>query len=160
MGRIPPGGYRSPGWKADFASGYITRMSNPATMLQFDWEEVEGAALVAVMAKGEQRLNDGALVCEEIAFMLEERAVILRVNPDTDEIIVSLEGSEISMLDWRPLDQLGEIVSRTLGWCWEGRNYRGYLDTFTLALDGIDPEYCFVGAASTLQCVRLKPVAA
>lgn len=135
-------------------------MSNAATMLQFDWEEVDGAAVSAVIAKGESRLNDGALICDEIAFMLGGRAVVLRVNPDTDEVTVSLEVLEVNKIGWRPLDQLKEIVSHELGWCWEGRDYRGYLDTFTLAFNGIQPAYCFVGVASTLHISQLKPVAA
>ena len=134
-------------------------MTNEATMLQFDWEAVEGSTVAAVVAKEARGLNDGNLVYREIAFVLGARAVVLRVNADTDEVIVTLEDFASSS-EWQPLVPLQEVVSRTLGWCWEGRNYRGYLDTFTIALDGIDPALCFTGVASTLQCARVTTIAA
>jgi hypothetical protein len=128
-------------------------------MLQFDWEEVEGAAVEAVLATGSRAMNDGSLVCDQIALVLGAKAVVIRVNEDTDEVIVSLEGAAIAdAANWQTLDGLAEMASRRLGWCWIGRNYRGYLDTFTVALDGIDPSYVFTGAASALQCMRVEPI--
>lgn len=134
-------------------------MANQATMLQFDWELVEGTVVTAVLAKEARAVSDGSLQCREIAFALGSRAVILRVNDDTDEVIVTLEDFEAGD-EWLRLDPLGEIVSRTLGWCWVGRTYRGYLDTFTIALDGIDPAFSFTGVASMLQCDRVTRIAA
>lgn len=134
-------------------------MTNEATMLQFDWEAVEGSTVDAVVATEARGLNDGSLECRDIAFALGARAVVLRVNADTDEVIVTLEDFG-SNSEWQPLGPLQEVVSRTLGWCWEGRNYRGYLDTFTIALDGIDPAFSFTGVASTLQCARVTTMAA
>ena len=128
-------------------------------MLQFDWEAAEGATVAAVVAKEARGLSDGSLECREIASVLGAKAVVLRVNDDTDEVIVTLEDFA-SNSEWQPLGPLQEIVSRTLGWCWIGRNYRGYLDTFTIALDGIDPAFCFTGVASTLQCARVTTIAA
>lgn len=135
-------------------------MTNPATMLQFDWEEVAGATVEAVVAKGARGLSDGTLECEEIAFVVGSTAVVLRVNVDTDEVIVSLEPFGSGRAGWQTLEQLQAIVTRRLGWCWEGRNYRGYLDTFTMALDGIDPAYSFTGVASALHCTRVTPITA
>ena len=135
-------------------------MNNQATMLQFDWEEVDGATVAAVVAIGSRAMNGGSLVCSQIALVVGAKAVVLRVNDDTDEVIVSLEDAAIiNERDWQMLDQLADIVSRRLGWCWEGRNYRGYLDTFTIALEGIDPAYSFTGAGSRLQCARVTPIA-
>lgn len=134
-------------------------MTNDATMLQFDWVAVEGATVAAVVAKEARGLNDGSFKCREIAFVLGAKAVVLRVNDDTDEVIVALEDFA-SNSEWQPLGPLQEVVSCTLGWCWEGRNYRGYLDTFTVALDGIDPAFSFTGVASTLQCARVTTIAA
>ncbi|WP_165323673.1 DUF6334 family protein [Rhizorhabdus phycosphaerae] len=129
-------------------------------MLQFDWEEVQGATVEAVVAKGVRGLSDGRLECEEIALVVGSSAVILRVNDDTDEVIVSLEPFGDARAGWQTLEQLQAIVARRLGWCWEGRNYRGYLDTFTMAVDGIDPAYSFTGMASALQCMRVTPITA
>ncbi len=128
-------------------------------MLQFDWEEVDGATIAAVLATGARAVNDGTLVCDQIALVVGDKAVIMRVNDDTDEVMVALEDtSTVDSADWQTLEQLAEMVSRRMGWCWIGRNYRGYLDTFTVALDGIDPAYSFTGAASRLQCARVTPI--
>ena len=135
-------------------------MENHATMLQFDWEEVDGANVTAVLATGSGVMSDGSLVCEQIALVVGAKAVVMCVNDDTDEVIVSLEdAAALSDASWQALDQLAEISSQKLGWCWEGRNYRGYLDAFTIALQGIDPCYIFTGAGSTLQCARVTSVA-
>lgn len=129
-------------------------------MLQFDWEEVDGANVTAVLATGSRVMSDGSLCCEQIAIVVGAKAVVMRVNDDTDEVIVSLEdAATLSDASWQTLDPLVEISSRRLGWCWEGRNYRGYLDTFTIALQGIDPSYVFTGAGSALQCARVTSVA-
>jgi hypothetical protein len=39
------------GGKADARSSHINQMTNAATMLQFDWEAVEGATVAALAAK-------------------------------------------------------------------------------------------------------------
>jgi hypothetical protein len=136
-------------------------MNNSATMLQFDWAKVEGLAVAAVLATGSRAMDDGSLVCDQLMLVLGAQAVVMRVNDDTDEVIVSLEDAAITKeANWQRLDQLADIVSRRLGWCWVGRNYRGYLDTFMIGLDGIDPAYSFTGAASALQCTRVTPILA
>jgi hypothetical protein len=129
-------------------------------MLQFDWKEVEGTAITAVMAKRARRASDRSLECDEIALVLGAKAVVLRVHPDTREVIVTHEDFGTNGAGWQRLDQLDEIVSRPLGWCWIGRNYRGYLDTFSLGLDGMTPAYSFTGAAASLQCARVIPIPA
>ena len=55
-------------------------MTNPATMLQFDWEEVDGATVEGGGANGARGLSDGRLECEEIAFVVGSTAVVLRVS--------------------------------------------------------------------------------
>ena len=132
-----------------------------ATSLSFDWEEVEQEPISAVLAKGAMRLTNGALSCEEVAFVLTGKAIVLRVNADTDEVLVSLENGLVVENDgWLQLDQFADIVSRTLGWCWLARNYRGYVDTFTLAVDGISPSFSFIGEGASLWCARVTPIAA
>lgn len=131
------------------------------TSLPFDWEEVEQQPITAVLAKGAMRLTNGDLSCDEVAFLLTDKALVLRVNADTDEVRVSLENGLVVGNDgWLPLDQLAHIVSRSLGWCWLARNYRGYVDTFTVAIDGISPSFSFIGEGSSLWCARVTPVAA
>ena len=131
------------------------------TTLPFDWEKIEQEPITAVLARGAMRLTNGDLACDAIALVLGSRAVVLRVNLDTDEVMVSLENAFAPEgQDWRPLEQLAEIVTRTLGWCRLARNYRGYVDTFTLGLDGIDPSFSFIGVGSTLWCTRITAIAA
>lgn len=137
---------------------YMVRMDQRLTMLQFDWEEVDGAEISAVMATGTSFCDDLSVRCDAIAFILAGHAVVLRVSQDTDEVIVCRESLPLHEANWHPLSQLDEIVGRKLGWCWVGRNYRGYLDSFTVAIDGIDPCYIFTGIASSLQCARVVPV--
>lgn len=128
-------------------------------MLQFDWDDVVGASVAAVVAKEARGLSDGSLECQEIALVLGASAVVLRVNIDTDEVVVTHEDF-LPDREWQTLQQLQEIVSRSLGWCWIGRNDRGYLDSFTIGLDGIDPTFNFIGVASCLRCARVTPIAA
>lgn len=131
------------------------------TSVSFDWEEIEEEPITAVLAQGAMRLTNGDLACDAIALVLGSRAIVLRVSLDTDEVIVSLENAFTPEVeDWRPLEQLAEVVSRTVGWCWLARNYRGYVDTFTLGLDGIDPSLSFIGVGATLWCTRVTPIAA
>lgn len=124
------------------------------TMLRFDWEEVLGSTVEAVTAAAARATHDGNLICDEIAIIVAGRAVVLRVDDETDEVIVSLESSD-GFGAWPPLAQFREMVGQPLGWCWAGRNYLGYLDTFLLAVDGIDPNYVFTGMASSLNCGRI-----
>jgi hypothetical protein len=46
--------------------------------------------------------------------------------------------------------EIADAIGSALGWCWIGRNYRGYPDMFTLSFSGIDPQICFLGGAFTL----------
>jgi hypothetical protein len=89
------------------------------------------------------------------------KAIVMRVNDDTDEVIVSLEDTATTHgPEWQQLEQLQEVVSQRLGWCWIGRNYRGYLDVFTFAVGGIYPAYSFNRHGLILHCTRVAPIAA
>ena len=137
---------------------------NNATMLQFDWDDVHGSPVVAILGDSEQRMNDGSLAWCSVAIVLASRAVILSVNEDTDEIIVSLgDANAVQGGAWRPVAGLQFLVGEALAWCWIGRNWRGYLDAFTLAFggfapDALEPRVMFVGEASSLTCHLLQPL--
>ncbi len=115
------------------------------TMLQFDYEEVHGRTVSGVVGR-----RDGPAGWDSIAFVVEHRAVVLRVDPDTDEVVVTLEDASDLASGWIEVAEVADAIGSTLGWCWIGRNYRGYLDMFTLSFSGIDPQICFLGEASTL----------
>lgn len=131
------------------------------TTLPFDWEQVEQEPIRAVLARGALRLSNGDLACDEIALVVECGAIILSVNPEIDEVIVSLERAFVAgNQDWHPLEQMADVVSHALGWCWLARNCRGYVDSFTLGLDGIDPSLSFIALGSRLWCARVTPISA
>jgi len=121
------------------------------TMLQFDYEEVHGQTVTKVLGR-----RDRPAGWESIALIVEDRAVVLRVDPDTDELIVTLEDASHLASHRAEVEELSEFVGSALGWCWIGRNYRGYLDMFTLSFSGIEPQICFVGEASMLTIRHIR----
>ena len=116
-----------------------------STMLQFDYEEVHGRTVSGVVGRKHGPADWGS-----IAFVIEDRAVVLRVDPDTDEVIVTLEDASDLASGWDECAEIADAIGSELGWCWIGRNYRGYLDMFTLSFSGTNPQICFLGEASTL----------
>ncbi len=135
---------------------------NDFKMLRFDWQAVTDREVVSIHGLGESTMDDGSLRWASIAIVLDEVSILLRVDEDTDQIIVTLAPAELSSFDnsWADIDGLQEMVGRPLGWCWVSCNSQGYLDAFTISIDGIDPEYMFVGAASELECRRAKTLRA
>jgi len=123
-------------------------------MLQFDWQDVEGDAITGIIGRSERALDDGAICWTAIALVVGEQAIFINVDPDTDELSVSL-GSVPTDGDWAPIKPLAHDIGKALGWCWIGRNYRGYLDSFTVAFAGIDPECMFIGMAATIMIKSL-----
>ncbi|MDG2534490.1 DUF6334 family protein [Sphingomonas sp. HITSZ_GF] len=132
------------------------------TMLQFDYATVHGHTVTAVL--GETRY--GAPGWWAIAIQLGSTAIVLRVDEDSDEIIALLDEEPLARNDrkplttarWEPVAALAEAIGSTLGWCWIGRNYLGYLDMFTLSFDGLEPQFCFVGVASQVEIKRITAI--
>jgi hypothetical protein len=127
-------------------------------MLRFDWELVLGIPISAVVG----RRDEGGR-WEAVAFVVGAGAVVLTVNDDTDEIVVSLEAVS-DTADWDEFAALSHVVGRPFGWCWCGTNWRGYHDAFIAAFgsavpgDALEPRVMFVGEASSLSCLELTPV--
>lgn len=127
--------------------------------LQFDWETVTHKSVLAVMGRNERRMSDGSLAWGALAFTVGEDAVVLTVTADTDEIVVSHEPAPDSA-DWVVVPALADAVGKPLGWCWVAMNYRGYRDSFTLALgdvvpDALTPRLTFLAEARSLSCFDL-----
>ena len=120
------------------------------TMLQFDYDEVHGQRATAVLGQ-----RDGAAGWQRIAIVLKDRALMLRVDADTDEIVVDLEAAPETIMGWLAIDDLSDFVGSELGWCWVGRNYLGYLDMFTLSFSGLEPQVCFTGEGATISIRRI-----
>lgn len=129
--------------------------------LQFDWEMVSRQPVSAIRARNEQTTSGGALTWDAIAFVMGNRAVVLTVNADNDGIKIA---HEVAPADdaWLPVASLSHVVGQTFGWCWLGTNYRGYHDTFILALgdvvpSALEPRLMFLGEASLLSCFDITP---
>lgn len=124
------------------------------TMLQFDYDEVHGQIATALVGR-----RDGAAGWQDVAVVIRDRAVMLRVDVDTDEIAVKLEVAPDVDDGWQAIPELSNYVGTELGWCWVGRNYRGYLDMFTLSFSGLTPQVCFIVEAATISVRRIQPAA-
>lgn len=119
-------------------------------MLQFDYEMVEGEIVTAVVGQADEIGNWWS-----VAILLGSRALVLRVDEDSDEISATLEAAPTGY-SWVPVKPMQLAVGNALGWCWIGRNYRGYLDMFTVSFSGLEPQFLFVGMASALQLRRVS----
>ena len=120
------------------------------SMLQFDWSLVEDRTIAAIY--GEHHAGHGWW---SIAICVGDRAVILRVDEDTDQIIVTYEFQPQPGEVWKPIAYFDDWIGKRLSWCWVSRNSQGYLDMFTISLSDIDPAFAFVAAASSLTCRKL-----
>ena len=115
-----------------------------ATMLQFDYETVDGAIVAAVLGK-----RDEGGSWQSVAIVLESRAMVLSVDADSDQISVDLEAIPEGP-EWAAIESMKIAVGSVLGWCWIGKNYRGYLDMFTVSFSDLEPQFLFFGMASSL----------
>jgi uncharacterized protein DUF6334 len=140
----------------------VERYLMPHDLLNFDYELLHGQRVTSIKGSGVQRGKDGSTVCEKVAVLLERTALIISVNEDTDEVVVQ-EAEGLWILaghssSWTNLELLSEYLGRELGWCWVGRNYRGYADTFVLSFSGLEPEIAFCGVASSLWFYKMNKV--
>lgn len=124
------------------------------TMLQFDYEEVRDRAITGVLGE-----CAGPAGWWSIAIVLDDRALLLRVDDNTDELAVYHEAAPRPKDGWVPVPDIADVIGARLGWCWVGRNYLGYLDMLTLSLSGLEPSLCFVGMASTVKISRIARAA-
>jgi hypothetical protein len=123
------------------------------TMLQFDYDEVHGSVATAVLGR-----REGVAGWHGIAVVIGDRALMLRIDPNTDEITVDLEAAPEANTDWIAVTEMSDFIGSELGWCWVGRNYRGYLDIFTLSFSGLEPQVCFAGEGATISIRRILPI--
>ena len=120
------------------------------TMLQFDYEEVLAQTVTAVLG-----LGDGSAGWQSIAIVTSERALLIRVDADTDELTVNLEPAPAVSEHWQSVELIADAVGLELGWCWIACNYLGYLDMFTISFSGLEPQVCFVGEAAKVIVRRI-----
>lgn len=128
--------------------------------LRFDWEDICHQNIEAVLGLNGDKMDDAAARWEAVAICVQSATVILTVEHDTDQIIVSL-GEIPSDCGWRPIANFDFVKSKPLGWCWISTNYRGYKDSLTLAFgdevpDALTPRCMFLAEGSSLHCFDLQ----
>lgn len=128
--------------------------------LQFDFELIRDRRVYKIIGTG-KRQNDDLSVCyENVILILDQFYLIISINNDTDEIVLSIidenKMQNCDILEHEPLEILHEFYGNELGWCWIGRNYVGYADTFMLSFSGIVPQIMMHGMASMLDIYKIN----
>lgn len=131
------------------------------SMLRFDWESVLDEVVAAILARGERPMSDASLRWDALALVIGSGAIVLSVTADTDEIVATHQAAPPGR-GWDRVAGLADMLGRPLGWCWVGENYRGYRDSFTLALgdvvpDALQPRLTFVAEGGGLCCFDVTP---
>jgi hypothetical protein len=129
--------------------------------LRFDWDEVDEHRITEVLGLNAVIMNDGSSRWDAVAICLGSTAVVLTVEPDTDQVVVARQISP-SGRGWEPILSFEFAITKALGWSWIGINSQGYKDSFTIALgdvvpDALQPRCTFVAEASGLSCFDLIP---
>lgn len=126
--------------------------------MDFDYDLIHGQAIRSVHGRGRQVTNENSVHYEDIRIAVDAHTLVLGVNLDTDEIIVSLTQDARSEPDWGDVPELQDLVGRRLGWCWEARNNQGYRDCFMLAFEdnAVVPKVCFTGLASSIEIGKIS----
>jgi hypothetical protein len=129
------------------------------TPLNFDYELLHEQRLASIMGYGAKAAKGGINV-GKVAVCLERTTLLISIDEDTDEIVLSVSEDKRSMLgsprSWKNLAPLAKYVGKKLGWCWTARNYKGYSDLFILSFHGIEPQIMFCGIASSLWVYKMK----
>jgi len=128
---------------------------------RFDWDEVAHSRISDVLGLNADIMDDGTARWEAVAICLDSTAVVVTVEPDTDQIIISREASPTGD-GWERILSFEFAVSQPLGWSWIGINSQGYKDSFTIALgdvvpDALQPRCTLLAEASSLICFDLIP---
>ena len=87
----------------------MSAMGANRTMLQFDYEEANGRTVTAILGK-----TNGQAGWESIAVVIGDQAVLLQIDPDTDEIAVYLGSVPTESEEWVPVTALGFAIGSPL----------------------------------------------
>jgi hypothetical protein len=134
---------------------------NEHISFRFDWDDVADHTITEVLGLNAAVMDDGAARWDAVAICLGSTAVVVTVEPDTDQIIVSREAPPTGD-GWELISSFEFAVAKPIGWSWIGINYLGYKDSFTIALGGVVPDALtprctFIAAATSLTCLDLVP---
>ncbi len=127
--------------------------------LRFDWNDVADDTVTAVLGLNGRAMNDGPACWDAVAICIDQTAIMLTVEPDTDQIIVSREAPPAGD-EWKSISSFDFAITKQLGWCWIGINSQGYKDCFTIAVsdvvgEALQPRCMFLAEASSLSCLDL-----
>lgn len=128
---------------------------------RFDWDEVAYGTITEILGLNAAIMNDGTSRWDAVAICLGITAVVVTVELDTDQVIITREPPPVSE-HWQPISSFEFAIAKRLGWSWIGINSQGYKDSFTIELSGdqtdvFHPRCTFVAAASSLACFDLIP---
>jgi hypothetical protein len=129
------------------------------TVLHFDWDDVRDQSVSTILGLNGRFMDDGTASWDSIAFCIGQSAIILTVEPDTDQIMVTHEAPPAGNA-WKHISSFDFAIAKPLGWCWVGINSQGYKDSFTIAFgdvvpDALQPRCMFLAEASSLSCFDL-----
>jgi uncharacterized protein DUF6334 len=129
------------------------------TPLNFDYDLLHEQRLASIMGYGAKAAKGGINV-DKVAVCLERTTLLISIDEDTDEIVLTVSEDKRSLLgssrSWKSLAPLTKYVGKELGWCWTARNYKGYSDLFILSFHGIEPQVMFCGIASGLWIYKMR----
>ena len=129
----------------------------------FDWDDVAYLGVIEILGLNGMTRSDGSARWDAIAIRTESKSVLVAVEPDTDQVIITIEDKPEPFGDgWKSIPSLAYSTGRPLGWCWVGTNSQGYEDSFTVAFggaagDALTPRCMFLAEASSLCCFDLAP---
>ncbi|MFC3600133.1 DUF6334 family protein [Sphingobium scionense] len=128
---------------------------------RFDWDEVAHEQVTDVLGLDATVMDDGSARWGSVAICVGTTAVVVTVEPDTDQVIVA-RAALPSGSGWERIPSFDFAVAKPLGWSWIGINSQGYKDSFTVAFgdavpDALTPRCTFLAEASSLMCFDLAP---
>jgi hypothetical protein len=99
---------------------------------------------------------------EAADLLLDNGQCRIAVDPNTDEIVVSIHSRRVpsrvvragrARLDH---DCLAHLVGKKLGWSWTCYNSQGYRDAILLSVSGVVPDVIFYAIASSLRIRKVS----
>ncbi len=129
--------------------------------IRFDWAEVADERVTDVLGLDATIMNDGSARWDAVAICVGTTAVMVTVEPDTDQVIVS-RAAPPSGKGWERIPSFDFAIAKPLGWSWIGTNSQGHKDSFTIAVgdvvpDALTPRCTFLAEGSALTCFDLAP---
>ena len=126
--------------------------------LQFEYEALQGQRLASISGFEPLHCSDGSTAYDNIVIALDRDLLMVSVNNDTDEIMLQTARLDKNhrINEKNNIKSLSKFIGKELGWCWVGRNWLGYADTFTISFEGLEPQIVLYCMASKLSIYRTQ----